>query len=86
MGEGATGTAERDTARRHPGVKSKDVKLKLTPILYGRFVDLAFKNGYLNPRELLGDMVRLVTLLGVSDHIREICRIPSAPKHEEPGV
>ena len=72
MGEGADGAAERDNATRHPGVKSKDVKLRLTPILYSRFSDLAFKNGYLNPRELLGDMVRLVTLLGVSDHIREI--------------
>ena len=80
MGEGATGTAERDTARRHPGVKSKDVKLKLTPILYGRFVDLAFKNGYLNPRELLGDMVRLLGLLGVSEHIRDVLSGTPGPK------
>jgi len=72
MGEGAAGAAERDAATRRPGVKSKDAKLRLTPILYNRFVDLASENGYLSPRELLGDMVRLVTMLGVSTHIREI--------------
>ena len=62
------------------GVESKHVKLRLTSVLYDQLVDLASDNGYRKPQALLRDLVRLVGLLGVSDHIRDVLSGTPRPK------
>ena len=62
------------------GVEARDVKLRLTSVLYDQLVDLAFDNGYRKPQALLRDLVRLVGLLGMSEHIRDVLSGTPGPK------
>jgi len=61
-------------------VDGKDVKLKLTSVFYEQLVDLALENGYRKPQALLRDLVRLIGLLGVSEHIRDVLSGTPRPK------
>jgi len=61
-------------------VEGKDVELRLTPVLYDQLVELASDNGYRKPQALVRDLVRLVGLLGVSEHIRAILSGSPRPK------
>ena len=61
-------------------VETKEVKLRLTSVLYDQLVDLASDNGYRKPQALLRDLVRLVGLLGVSEHIRDVLSGTPRPK------
>ena len=61
-------------------VEGKDVELRLTSILYDQLVELASDNGYKKPQALVRDLVRLVGLLGVSEHIRHILSGTPRPK------
>ena len=61
-------------------VETKEVKLRLTSVLYDQLVDLASDNGYRKPQALVRDLVRLVGLLGVSEHIRVILSGTPRPK------
>ena len=61
-------------------VETKEVKLRLTSVLYDQLVDLASDNGYRKPQALLRDLVRLVGLLGVSEHIRDVLSGTPGPK------
>src|SRR5439155_1573613 len=61
-------------------VEGKDVKLRLTSLFYEQLVDLALENGYRKPQALLRDLVRLVGLLGVSEHIRDVLSGTPRPK------
>src|SRR5712691_468090 len=71
---GGNGGADRS------GVEAKDVKLRLTSVLYDQLVDLASDNGYRKPQALLRDLVRLVGLLGMSEHIRDVLSGTPGPK------
>ena len=62
------------------GVEAKDVKLRLTSGLYDQLAALASDNGYRKPQALLRDLVRLVGLLGVSEHIRDVLSGTPGPK------
>src|SRR5947209_18928018 len=62
------------------GVEARDVKLRLTSVLYDQLVDLASDNGYRKPQALLRDLVRLVGLLGMSEHIRDVLSGTPGPK------
>jgi len=61
-------------------VETKEVKLRLTSVLYDQLVDLASDNGYRKPQALLRDLVRLLGLLGVSEHIRDVLSGTPGPK------
>ena len=61
-------------------VEGKDIELRLTSVLYGQLVELASDNGYRKPQALVRDLVRLVGLLGVSEHIRAILSGTPRPK------
>ena len=61
-------------------VETKEVKLRLTSVLYDQLVDLASENGYRKPQALLRDLVRLLGLLGVSEHIRDVLSGTPGPK------
>jgi hypothetical protein len=61
-------------------VEGKDVELRLTSVLYDQLVELASDNGYRKPQALVRDLVRLVGLLGVSEHIRVILSGIPRPK------
>ena len=61
-------------------VETKEVKLRLTSVLYDQLVDLASDNGYRKPQALLRDLVRLLGLLGVSEHIRDVLTGTPGPK------
>jgi len=61
-------------------VETKEVKLRLTSVLYDHLVDLASDNGYRKPQALLRDLVRLLGLLGVSEHIRDVLSGTPGPK------
>ena len=61
-------------------VETKEVKLRLTSVLYDQLVDLASDNGYRKPQALVRDLVRLVGLLGVSEHVRAILSGSPRPK------
>ena len=60
--------------------ESKEIKLRLTSVLYDQLVDLASDNGYRKPQALLRDLVRLLGLLGVSEHIRDVLSGTPGPK------
>ena len=61
-------------------VETKEVKLRLTSVLYDQLIDLASDNGYRKPQALLRDLVRLLGLLGVSEHIRDVLSGTPGPK------
>ena len=61
-------------------IEVRDVELRLTSVLYDRLVELASDNGYRKPQALLRDLVRLVGLLGVSEHIRDVLSGTPGPK------
>ena len=61
-------------------LETKEVKLRLTSVLYDQLVDLASDNGYRKPQALLRDLVRLLGLLGVSEHIRDVLSGTPGPK------
>jgi len=61
-------------------VEGKDIELRLTSVLYDQLVELASDNGYRKPQALVRDLVRLVGLLGVSEHIRAILSGTPRPK------
>ena len=61
-------------------IEVRDVELRLTSVLYDRLVELASDNGYRKPQALVRDLVRLVGLLGVSEHIRVILSGTPRPK------
>ena len=74
------GAAGRNIEVVRSGAEAKDVKLELTSGLYDQLVDLASGNGYRKPQALLRDLVRLVGLLGVSEHIRDVLSGTARPK------
>ncbi len=61
-------------------IEVRDVELRLTSVLYDQLVELASDNGYRKPQALVRDLVRLVGLLGVSEHIRVILSGTPRPK------
>ena len=61
-------------------IEVRDVELRLTSVLYDQLVELASDNGYRKPQALVRDLVRLVGLLGVSEHIRAILSGTPRPK------
>jgi len=64
----------------HSGIEGKDVELRLTSVLYDQLVEIASDNGYRKPQALVRDLVRLVGLLGVSEHVRAILSGSPRPK------
>ena len=62
------------------GIEGKDVELRLTSVLYDQLVEIASDNGYRKPQALVRDLVRLVGLLGVSEHVRAILSGSPRPK------
>ena len=61
-------------------IEVRDVELRLTSVLYDQLVGLASDNGYRKPQALVRDLVRLVGLLGVSEHVRAILSGSPRPK------
>ncbi len=61
-------------------VEGKDVELRLTSVLYDQLVEIASDNGYKKPQAVVRDLVRLVGLLGVSEHVRAILSGSPRPK------
>ena len=61
-------------------IEVRDVELRLTSVLYDQLVELASDNGYRKPQALVRDLVRLVGLLGVSEHVRAILSGSPRPK------
>ena len=61
-------------------IEVRDVELRLTSVLYDQLVELASDNGYRKPQALVRDLVRLVGLLGVSEHIRDVLSGTPRPK------
>ena len=61
-------------------IEVRDVELRLTSVLYDQLVELASDNGYRKPQALLRDLVRLLGLLGVSEHIRDVLSGTPGPK------